>query len=280
MKLYTVHLNSAWVFFLLAAFFMLPSSASLATAGKWVAGENLRARLIAAYAEGEYLHGAIEIDLAPGWHTYWRSPGDAGIAPRFDWSMSENLGEVEIGWPTPRRFENSDIYTFGYSESVVFPFKIRKKAPEKGISLELKALIVTCKNICIPSRIDLSLPIENSFAKNDGHISIYKEAKEKLPHKGNIPGLKINTAVAGPEAFVVTAFMHHGPDEPDLFIEAENIAINSPPVVQNTGSDMRRVILKIPAPPEIDNLAGALAGKSVKVTIVNRGEAMEKSFSF
>ncbi len=44
---------------------------------------------------------AIAIDLAPGWYTYWRIPGEAGIAPRFDWSRSRNLASVAAEWPRP-----------------------------------------------------------------------------------------------------------------------------------------------------------------------------------
>ena len=44
---------------------------------------------------------AVEIRLAPGWHTYWRVPGEAGIPPRFDWSGSQNLAAVAYEWPRP-----------------------------------------------------------------------------------------------------------------------------------------------------------------------------------
>src|SRR5690606_15708570 len=45
-------------------------------------------RLVAAetgHAGQPFLAG-IEMRLADGWKTYWRRPGDSGIAPRFDWS--------------------------------------------------------------------------------------------------------------------------------------------------------------------------------------------------
>ncbi|MCX8508161.1 MAG: protein-disulfide reductase DsbD family protein, partial [Rhodobacteraceae bacterium] len=34
---------------------------------------------------------ALRLTMAPGWKTYWRAPGDAGIPPRFDWTGSANL---------------------------------------------------------------------------------------------------------------------------------------------------------------------------------------------
>ena len=42
---------------------------------------------------------ALRITLAPGWKTYWRAPGEAGIPPRFDWTGSDNLSAVTVHWP-------------------------------------------------------------------------------------------------------------------------------------------------------------------------------------
>ena len=54
---------------------------------------------------------AVEIRLAPGWHTYWRVPGDAGIPPSFDWSGSSNLASVAYEWPRPEIFDSFGMRT-------------------------------------------------------------------------------------------------------------------------------------------------------------------------
>lgn len=58
---------------------------------------------------------AVAVDLAPGWHTYWRDPGDVGMPPVFDWSGSRDLGSVAIDWPAPEVFENDYGRSIGYA---------------------------------------------------------------------------------------------------------------------------------------------------------------------
>ncbi|MEL7014329.1 MAG: protein-disulfide reductase DsbD domain-containing protein, partial [Pseudomonadota bacterium] len=62
----------------------------------------IEARLLTGWraADGSHI-AALQIDLAPGWTTYWRAPGDAGIPPYFDWHASENLSSVDVEWPSP-----------------------------------------------------------------------------------------------------------------------------------------------------------------------------------
>jgi DsbC/DsbD-like thiol-disulfide interchange protein len=67
---------------------------------------------------------AVELQLAPGWKTYWRSPGDAGIPPSFDWSGSENVKSVRLHWPAPEVFEANGMQTIGYHERLVLPVEI------------------------------------------------------------------------------------------------------------------------------------------------------------
>lgn len=57
-------------------------------------------------AAATILLGGIAIQLQPGWHTYWRTPGDSGVPPRFDFSKSDNVEAVTVLWPAPRKFED------------------------------------------------------------------------------------------------------------------------------------------------------------------------------
>ncbi len=67
---------------------------------------------------------AFEITLEEGWKTYWRSPGDAGIPPRFDWENSHNLDGVALHWPRPAVFESFGTQTIGYSEKLILPVEL------------------------------------------------------------------------------------------------------------------------------------------------------------
>ena len=94
---------------------------------------------------------AVELELAPGWKTYWRSPGDAGIPPTFDWSGSENVKSVRLHWPAPEVFEANGMQTIGYHERLVLPVEITPKDPSRPVRLSVvMALGSATKSACPP----------------------------------------------------------------------------------------------------------------------------------
>lgn len=108
-------------------------------------------QLLAGQAHPEGLAG-LEIQLAPGWKTYWRNPGDAGIPPTFDWSRSENLREVTVLWPAPSRYDQEGASSAVYHDQVVLPLKISAIDPSKPVKLALGLDYAACKTICVPAK--------------------------------------------------------------------------------------------------------------------------------
>ena len=98
---------------------------------------------------------AIELQLAPGWKTYWRSPGDAGIPPSFDWSRSENVKSVRIHWPAPAVFHTNGMQSIGYHDRLVLPVEVTPDDPGKPIRLQLQMDLGVCDEICLPAALDL-----------------------------------------------------------------------------------------------------------------------------
>ncbi|MGH1367844.1 MAG: protein-disulfide reductase DsbD domain-containing protein [Maritimibacter sp.] len=115
---------------------------------------------------------AIHVRLAPEWKTYWRAPGDAGIPPSFDWSGSQNWGDVAFFWPAPEVFETNGMTTFGHGGELILPMKI---APEYGddIKLEGKLMMGVCRDICMPFEAQVSaiLTTRPFDAKRDAPIT-------------------------------------------------------------------------------------------------------------
>src|SRR5471032_2485892 len=70
----------------------------------WQKDGHSAVRLLAGSRSGAVLLGGIAFQLQPGWHTYWRNPGDSGVPPRFDFSKSENIEAVTVLWPAPVKF--------------------------------------------------------------------------------------------------------------------------------------------------------------------------------
>lgn len=93
---------------------------------------------------------AIEITLAPGWHTYWRVPGEVGIPPEFDWSGSRNLASVAYEWPRPVVFDNSGLPGIGYAGQLVLPVLLTPETADQPLDLALDLFFGVCAEICVP----------------------------------------------------------------------------------------------------------------------------------
>ena len=98
--------------------------------------------------------------MAPGWKTYWRSPGETGIPPKFDWSGSKNIRRIEVFWPRPELFQSFGMQTAGYSNVVLFPLGLMPIDPAQPMHLKLRAELGVCKEICVLEHVHLSLDIQ------------------------------------------------------------------------------------------------------------------------
>lgn len=123
--------------------------------------EVLSATVLTGWQTGEGAHiAALRLDLAPGWKTYWRSPGDAGVPPQFDWSGSENLASVRLLWPAPSVFHLNGMRTIGYHDQLVLPVEVVAKDPSRPVTLSARIELGVCRDICLPASLALSAVIE------------------------------------------------------------------------------------------------------------------------
>ncbi len=137
-----------------------PTPASHAQeASPWTEGHRSRVRLVAGGADGAGQLAGVDISLDPGFKTYWRNPGEAGLPPAFDWAKSTNVGAIEVLWPAPSRSEDGGGVSYGYQGQVLFPVRIRAQDPGKPVGLALKIDYGVCKDICIPAQAELSLKL-------------------------------------------------------------------------------------------------------------------------
>lgn len=110
---------------------------------------------------------AVELRLAPGWKTYWRSPGDAGIPPTFDWSGSENVKDIRLHWPAPQVFEANGMQTIGYHDSLVLPVEVTPEDPSRPVKLAVEISLGVCDEICMPAVVDLAADLTSPGASDD-----------------------------------------------------------------------------------------------------------------
>jgi DsbC/DsbD-like thiol-disulfide interchange protein len=119
-------------------------------------------------ADGTHM-AAFRITLADGWHTYWRSPGDAGVPPAFHWVGTRNVDAVNFHWPIPDVQVQNGMRTLVYTDQVTIPITVTPKN-DGTIWLKGKAEIGVCKDICMPTtlRFDGRLP---KVGARDGQIA-------------------------------------------------------------------------------------------------------------
>src|SRR5260221_14783474 len=93
-------------------------------------------RLLAGSRSGTVLLGGIAIQLQPGWHTYWRTPGDSGVPPRFDFSKSDNVEAVTGFWAAPQKFDDGGSgSSLRYKHQIVLPPPIVAKKAHQTVQL-------------------------------------------------------------------------------------------------------------------------------------------------
>jgi DsbC/DsbD-like thiol-disulfide interchange protein len=201
------------------------SEATVAT--PWVSLHGARVRLVAGPAMGggqkAYLAG-VEVELAEGWKTYWRMPGDAGVPPNFDWSNSTNTAAITVLYPAPMRLSEPAAETIGYKGSVMFPVEVKPLDPAKAVTLDLQMELGICREICIPGEVKLSLAIPPSGLAGASPVATWR-ARVPRPQAVRGPGdpdLKnVALVLDGPlPRLLVEAVFPKGAAVGDLFIEA------------------------------------------------------------
>ncbi len=145
--------------------------------------------------KGTHMAG-LRLDLAPGWKTYWRSPGDAGIPPAFDWSRSTNLKAVHLHWPSPTVFHTNGYQTIGYVGGLLLPIEVVAEDPTAPVTLDAVMELGVCDKICIPATLHLTGRIDPPGAP-DPEI---RAALRAMPVPGTAAGVSAVSCTVEPIA--------------------------------------------------------------------------------
>ena len=116
---------------------------------------------------------AVKQTIQPGWHTYWRNPGDSGGATTLTWTLPQGVRVGDIVWPVPERQRISGLMNYGYSGEVWLPVPVEIPASARVgtiLPLTVKALFLVCSaEMCVPDELTLrlNLPIREGAAPLD-----------------------------------------------------------------------------------------------------------------
>jgi DsbC/DsbD-like thiol-disulfide interchange protein len=174
-----------------------PAAAQDASA--WDKELHAAARLIAGSIiktdDTTFLRAGVEIRLDPGWHTYWRDPGDSGVPPSFDFAGSQNVKSVTVLWPAPERFsDEAGGHSIGYHNHVILPLRIVPKDGAAGSSIHLKLAYAVCEKMCVPADANLNLALPGVSSANE---RVLVAAEARVPRSapfGTGDGLIIRSA--------------------------------------------------------------------------------------
>jgi DsbC/DsbD-like thiol-disulfide interchange protein len=136
---------------LLAASALAPALAQ--ESSDWALDIRSAVRVIAATAPrgATQFRAAVELRLDPGWHTYWRYPGDSGVPPNFDFSESDNVLTAKMLYPAPHAFSDETGTSIGYGDHVIFPMRVTPRDPSKPVRLKVGVFYAVCEKLCVPA---------------------------------------------------------------------------------------------------------------------------------
>jgi DsbC/DsbD-like thiol-disulfide interchange protein len=239
----------------------------------WIKDAHSALRLLAGSRTGSVLMGGIEIQLQPGWKTYWRTPGDSGVPPRFDFSKSANVESVTPLYPAPKKFDDgAGGISYGYHKHVIFPLRIVPKNPNEPVQLRASISYAVCEKLCLPVEAEAELAFTSSASALD---SVVAGALNKVPKP-------VGTAEATPIALksfkrigdrVIIDIAAQNPAGLEVYAEGPtpDWALPVPKRVDTDEKDIARFEFKLDGLPAKARPEGA----QLKLTVVGADGAFE-----
>lgn len=153
------------------------------------ASRHVQASLVAEHESirpGEPFWVGLRLKMEPGWHTYWKNPGDSGLPTRIKWTLPEGFAAGPIDWPYPQPFSQGPVTSYGYEDEVLLPVPITPPAsltPGKPVTLAARVDWLECQEACVPGRADLSLtlPVAPGPPRAGAEAAGFADARRRLP---------------------------------------------------------------------------------------------------
>ncbi|MEJ8473513.1 protein-disulfide reductase DsbD domain-containing protein [Roseibium algae] len=204
--------------FLLAG--LIPVKAAVS---EWVSVHGGAVRLIASGPpENGMYRAGLEFSLEPGWHTYWRSPGESGIPPSIQISAPANLASSAVLFPAPKRYDDGFSSSIVYEDAVVLPLEITPDSIRKPIELSVTVFFGICKDICVPADAALTLQLSPEAKPDKLATMLIERDRALVPGSENDEAPSIERVEAETTAkghHLVISALVSPTDQVDLFAE-------------------------------------------------------------
>lgn len=209
-------------------------------------GPHIEVRLIAdqqTLTPGSSFRLGVHFTPEPGWHIYWKNPGDSGLAPRFAWESSGGVAVDAPLWPYPKKIAVGPLVNYGYDE-VLLPFPATFSAPPPratSTTVTVSMQYLVCKDECLPgeAQLELTLPISKTASAPSEYERLFAIAEKNIPTSLD----RVSIAVEEQQDRIIVALI---PLEPRFFPAAITFFPEDPRVISNS------------APQEVSLDSGAL----------------------
>ena len=281
-------------YFFSLALFCFFSSSVLADAPStgWLSNFNHPPVKVNFQLTGQSVHenkvnGLLNVTLEEDWKTYWRSPGEGGVAPVFDWaSQSSNIQQVDWSWPTPKRYPVLGVETVGYKEQLHIPIQVTLDDEQKVSQLKGVLTLASCTTICVLTDYDIDLTFDPTNLSIDENVAFaYAQAVSSVPilvsenavkiQKNNANITQVTNSWDQFNQQVIVQVSHQLPwQSPDIFIDSRNPELAdvffSKPTISITDNQMTAIFDASSWGGEVN-----LSDANVSITVVDKDIAVE-----
>src|SRR6516165_501000 len=243
-------------------------------ASPWQRDVHSAVRLLAGSRSGAVLLGGIAFQLQSGWKTYWRTPGDSGVPPRFDFSKSDNVEAVTVLWPAPTRFDDgASGYSVGYHDQVVLPLRIVAKTVDKPVTLRADINYAVCEKLCIPVEASVELGFNSVASTEDSALFAALDTVPKPANVGDPNPLTIRDVKREGKDKVLVDVVTPDNRNLNLFVEGPtpDWGLPVPKLVEQSPPGVKRFAFALDGVPPGVNPEGA----ALKLTLVGGERAYE-----
>jgi DsbC/DsbD-like thiol-disulfide interchange protein len=257
---------------ILASAFVIDARAQ--DASPWQRDGHSAVRLLAGSRSGAVLLGGIAFQLQPGWKAYWRTPGDSGVPPRFDFTKSDNIEAVTVLWPAPMRFDDgAGGVSLGYHDQIVLPLRIVPKSADKPVTLRAEVNYAVCEKLCIPVEANVELGFNSVASTEDSALFAALDTVPKPANVGDPNPLTIRDVKREGKDKVLVDVVTPDDRNLNLFVEGPtpDWGLPVPKLVEQSPPGVKRFAFALDGVPPGVNPEGA----ALKLTLVGGDRAYE-----
>lgn len=136
---------------------------------------------------GDSVLAAVRLQMPPGWHTYWRNPGESGLATTLAWTLPAGITAGDIQWPPPEPYVTSDLTTYVYHDEVLLlvPLKLAPDLKPGRLSLKARVDWLECEVACVPGAATLTAVLEVAAAdRPSANAPLIAAWQKRIPPPG------------------------------------------------------------------------------------------------